>query len=56
MRLTEASASFFFRNSRTRKSVCTSSGNCFFEAYHFDVQSRVMPRRIPIGFTFWPMG
>ena len=21
-------------------------------AYHFDVQSRVMPRRIPIGFTF----
>ena len=55
MRLTEASASFFFRNSRTRKSVCTSSGNCFFEAYHFDVQSRVMPRRIPIGLTFWPM-
>ena len=35
-RLTEASASFFFRNSRTRKSVCTSSGNCFLLAYHLE--------------------
>src|SRR3984957_15143450 len=53
--LTEASVSFFFRNSRTRKSVCTSCGNCFLLAYHFDVQSRVIPRRMPSGLTFWPM-
>ncbi len=55
MRLTEASASFFFRNSRTRKSVCTSSGNCFLLAYHLDTQSRVIPKRIPSGLTFWPI-
>ena len=55
MRLTEASASRFLRNSRTRKSVCTSSGNCFLFAYHLDTQSRVMPSRIPSGLTFWPI-
>ena len=54
-RLTEASVSFFLRNSRTRKSVCTSNGNCFLLAYHLDVQSRVIPSRIPSGLTFWPM-
>ncbi len=54
-RLTEASDSLFFRNSRTRKSVCTSIGNCFLLAYHFDVQSRVIPSRMPSGLTFWPM-
>jgi hypothetical protein len=35
-----------------RKSVCMCIGNCFLPAYHFDVQSRVMPRRMPIGLTF----
>ena len=51
-RLTEASASFFLRNSRTRKSVCTWAGNCFLPAYHLDTQSRVMPKRIANGLTF----
>src|SRR5580658_1250059 len=54
-RLTEASVSFLRRNWRTRKSVCTSCGNCFLLAYHFDVQSRVIPSRMPSGLTFWPM-
>ena len=52
MRLTDASASFVFRNSRTRKSVWTCSGNCFLFAYHLDTQSRVMPRRMATGLTF----
>ena len=51
-RLTEASASFFFRNSRTRKSVWTWAGNCFLPAYHLDTQSRVMPKRMANGLTF----
>ena len=55
MRLTEASASFFLRNSRTRKSVCTSAANCFLLAYHLETQSRVIPRRMPSGLTFWPI-
>ena len=54
-RLTDASASFLCRNSRTRKSVWIWSGNCFLLAYHFDTQSRVMPRRMPSGLTFWPI-
>src|ERR1700722_12277444 len=54
-RLTEASVSFLRRNWRTRKSVCTSCGNCFLLAYPFDVQSRVIPSRMPSGLTFWPM-
>ena len=52
MRLTEASASFLLRNWRTRKSVWMFEANVFEPAYHFDVQSRVMPRRMPIGLTF----
>ena len=52
MRLTEASASFRLRNSRTRKSVCTCIGNCLLPAYQREVQSRVIPSRIPIGLTF----
>src|SRR5687768_18126119 len=55
MRLTEASTRRFFRNSRTWKSVYTAAGKFLVDAYHLDVQSRVMPRRIPIGLTFWPM-
>ncbi len=51
-RLTEASASFFLRNSRTRKSVCTCCGNSFLPAYHLDTHSRVMPRRMATGLTF----
>ena len=43
MRLTDASLSFSLRNSRTRKSVCTCTGNCFLPAYQRLVQSRVIP-------------
>ena len=52
MRLTEASASFFLRNSRTLKSVCTCVGNCFLPAYQREVQSRTIPSRMPSGLTF----
>ncbi len=52
MRLTEASCSFVVRNFRTRKSVYTWIGNCFLPAYQREVQSRVMPSRMPSGFTF----
>ena len=52
MRLTDASASFFFRNSRTRKSVCTCAGNCCRPANQRELQSRVMPSRMPSGLTF----
>src|SRR5262245_58151426 len=54
-RLTEASASFLCRKSRTRWSVNTWLGKPRVPAYHFEVQSRVMPRRMPIGLTFCPM-
>ena len=51
-RLTEASFRRSLRKERTRKSVCTCSGNCFLPAYQRLVQSRVIPSRIPIGLTF----
>ena len=52
MWLTEASASFFMRNLRTRKSVWMFEANVLEPAYHFDSQSRVMPKRMPTGLTF----
>jgi hypothetical protein len=51
MRLTEASLSRFFRNSRIWKSACRYAGKVRESANHFEVQSRVIPRRMPIGFT-----
>ena len=52
MRLTEASFSLARRNSRTRQSDRMYAGKLFVSAYQRDVQSRVMPRRMPIGLTF----
>ena len=53
MRLTDASFSFFLMNSRRSKSVLDVAGERLAEsAYHFDVQSLTMPRRIPVGCTF----
>ena len=51
-RLTEASFRRSLRKVRTRKSVCTCSGNCFLPAYQRLVQSRVIPKRMPSGLTF----
>ena len=51
-KLADASVSFFIRYWRTRKSVWMFEAKFFEWAYHFEDQSRVMPRRIPIGFTF----
>ena len=50
--LTEASVSLARRNSRTRQSDRMYAGKPLVSAYQRDVQSRVMPRRMPIGLTF----
>ena len=51
-RLTEASLRRSLRKPRTRKSVYTWAGNCFLPAYQREVQSRVIPSRMPSGLTF----
>ena len=54
MRLTEASCELACAGTRAPeigRARC-SRGICACSAYHFEVQSRVMPRRMPIGLTF----
>ncbi len=51
-RLTEASLRRSLRKPRTRKSVYTWAGNCFLPAYQREVQSRVIPSRMPSALTF----
>src|SRR5258708_3568098 len=53
---TAACLSCLVNASRISMSSCKSLPYSFLPAYHRESQVRLMPRRRPVGLTFWPIG